>query len=117
MAINAVNDPILASSNQLLLGLAIPGRKEHIFVDRQDEHFCFDAAQGFFEIPSRQAADISALPFPRHAQEIVRVHHTEIQVQEVSDEVVYRRTAERTPTLLFEELGTPAHDRPELSVP
>ena len=43
MAIDAMNDLILASWNHLLFCLTISGWKKHIFVDRHDEHFCFDA--------------------------------------------------------------------------
>src|SRR5215472_10219436 len=35
------------------------------------------------------AADIAALPLPRHAQQIIWVHDAEIAIHEVDDEIVH----------------------------
>ncbi len=97
--------------------LAIRRREEHVRRHRHNERLGFDSAQRRPQIAAGVAADVAALPFPRHAQQIVRIHHAEIAVHEVDDEIIERRKAQRLVPVLLEELRAPAHHRPHLGVP
>ena len=61
----------------------------------------FNAAQRGSEVAACVAADVAALPFPRHAQQIVGVHDTEISIHKVNDEILDGR--KREPYVCFPE--------------
>ena len=65
----------------------------------------------------RVAADVSPLPLPRHAQEVVRIHGVEVRLHKPDSEVLEGRETQRAPVLLFEELRGEAHGGPDLGVP
>src|SRR5713101_4695833 len=68
------------------------------------------------QVATSVAADVAALPFPRHAQQIVGIHHAEIAVHEVDDEIVHGRKAQRLMPVCLEQFRAPTHHCPHFGV-
>ena len=96
--------------------MAISRREKHIRRHRHDKGLGFNAAHRSPQVAGGMAADVAALPFPRHAQQIVRIHYAEIAVHEVDDKIVDRRKAQRLVAIFLEKRRAPAHHRPQFGV-
>ena len=77
----------------------------------------FDSAQRGPQVAAGVAADVATLPFPCHAQQVIGIHHAEIRIHEIDDEVVHRRKAQRLVPIFLEELSAPTHHGPHFGVP
>src|SRR6516165_4266320 len=113
----AVHRAELAVWDQLLLGLAVVRRKEHIARERHDIGPRLDAAERSGKITTRMAADITMPPLPTHPDQVVRVHRREIGFPKPVQEVLQRSEADVAPRFLLVEILTEAHYRPDLRVP
>lgn len=109
-----VDDPQLAVRDEGLLGGAVPHREEHVLADRQHERLGGDPAERRGQVSPGVSGDVTALPLPRHAEQVVGIHHGEIGLQEAFQEGLLRLELQRPPELLLPELRGEAHHRPEV---
>src|SRR5215470_17190570 len=116
MPVDGLDGPKLGIGNEAPLGLTISWREEHIGRHRHDKSPGFNSSQCGAEVTASVAADVAALPFPYHTQQIVRIHNAEITVHEVDDKIVHRRKAQCFMPILLEELSAPAHNGPHFGV-
>src|SRR6202049_2291171 len=55
-------------------------------------------------------------PFPCHAQQIVWIHHAEVAIHEIDDEIVHGRKTQRLMAILLKKLCAPTHYCPHFGV-
>ena len=94
MPINSLNRPEFRIRNQVGLGLTVGWRKKHVAGHGQHKGLCLNTTQCRCQIAARVPADITSLPFPGHAGQVVRVHDPKVTVHEIDDEIVHWRNGE-----------------------
>ena len=84
----ALDDAEARIRNQSCLDFTKFRREDEVRLDRQHAHARSDPAERGGEVSAGMAPDVAALPLPRLAQQVVRVHGQEERVHEAGDEVV-----------------------------
>src|SRR5260221_5233994 len=88
VAPQARNRPEFAIGYHLLFRLTVPHGEEHVFFKRHDEDLGLDSPEGRFQITARVFADVSVLPLPGHAKQVIGIHRKEVALPEADHEVL-----------------------------
>jgi hypothetical protein len=102
---HVLDHPEFAVLDQFLLWLAVPDGEQQVLVDRQDERLGGDPAEGGGQVTAGVPGHVAALPFPGLGEQVVRIQHGEIQLQEAVDELLPGLELQGAPNFLLPELG------------